>query len=148
MVPTRCTSWLCTLSFPSQALGAPDDLCKALRKLRELSPGDQAAVAVALKKWAYTDPTIAEGVWKVISDASWRHEVFANVDTLLLGLLVEAFSNLQVNNREKWFSSLPQYIAELCEKSNDEERRRHLFLRPSNQPCVRDHQCNTTASPR
>lgn len=112
----------------NQALGDPDEICKALRKLRELSLGDQAAIAVALKKWAYTDPTIAKGVWEVISDASWRQEVLGNVDTLLLGLFIEAFSILQVNNREKWFSSLPHFIAELCEKSNDAERRRHLFF--------------------
>jgi hypothetical protein len=112
----------------SQALGIPDELCKALRKLGELLLADQAAVAVALKAKAYTDPTIAKGVWEVISDVQWRLQVLGNVDTLVLGLLIEALSILQVHNREEWFSLLPHYIAELCEKTDNEERRRHLFF--------------------
>lgn len=112
----------------SQALGTPDELCKALQKLGELSFADQAAVAFALKAKAYTDPTIAKGVWEVISDARWRLEVLGNVDTLVLSLLIEAFSILQLDNRDEWFSLLPHYIAELCEKTDDEERRRHLFF--------------------
>ncbi|MDP2883681.1 MAG: hypothetical protein Q8P51_01490 [Ignavibacteria bacterium] len=112
----------------SQALGTPDELCKALRKLGELSLADQAAVAVALKAKAYTDPTIAKGVWEVLSDTDWRLKVLSNIETLVLGLLIEVFSILQVDNRDKWFSLLPHYIADLCEKTEDEERRRHLFF--------------------
>ena len=33
-----------------------------------------------------------------------------------------------VDNKDKWFSYLPHYIAELCENEEDEERRRALFL--------------------
>jgi hypothetical protein len=35
---------------------------------------------------------------------------------------------LLADNRDKWFSHLPHYIAELCEQEEDEERRRVLFL--------------------
>jgi hypothetical protein len=112
----------------SQALGTADGLCKALRKLGESSLADQFAIALALKAKAYTDPTIGEGVWEVISDARWRLEVLGKVETRVLGLFIEAFSIIQVDNRDKWFSLLPHYIAELCEKTDDEERRRHLFL--------------------
>jgi len=112
----------------SQALGTANELCKALRKLGEFSLADQAVVAFALKAKAYTDPTITEGVWEVISDAGWRLEVLGNVEKMVLGLLIEAFSILQIDNRDKWFSLLPHYIAELCEKTDDEERRRHLFF--------------------
>ena len=85
-------------------------------------------MAVALKAKAYTDPTIAKGVWEVISDPHWRLEVLGNVDTLILGLLIEVLSILQVDNRGEWFSLLPHYIAELCEKTDKEERRRDLFF--------------------
>jgi monomeric isocitrate dehydrogenase len=43
-------------------------------------------------------------------------------------LIIEAFSILQVDNRGKWFWLLPHYITELCEKTDDEEWRRHLFF--------------------
>ena len=111
----------------SQVLGTTDGLSQALRKLGESSPADQVAVAIALKAKAYTDPTIAEGVWEVISDSDWRIKVLGNVETRVLSFLIEAFSILQVDNRNKWFSLLPHYIAELCEKTDNEERRRHLF---------------------
>jgi len=112
----------------SKVLGTTDGLCKALRKLGVSPLADQVAVAIALKARAYTDPTIAEGVWEVISDADWRREVLGNVEARMIGLLIEAFSILQVDNGDKWFSLLPHYIAELCEKANDEERRRYLFF--------------------
>jgi hypothetical protein len=115
------------LAATSQVLGDPEELCKALRKSGELPLADQAVVAVALKAKAYTDPPVAKGVWEVISDVRWRLEVLANVDALVLGLLIEALSILQVDNRDEWFSLLPHYIAELCEKTDNEERRRHLF---------------------
>jgi hypothetical protein len=112
----------------SKVLGTADGLCTALRKLRASSFAEQAAIAFALKAKAYTDPSIAEGVWEVISDADWRQDVLGCVETRVLGLLIEAFSILQVDNGGKWFSLLPHYIAELCEKTDDGERRRDLFL--------------------
>jgi hypothetical protein len=112
----------------SQVLGTADGLCKALRNIGDSSLADQAAITLALKALAYTDPTISEGVWEIISDARWRQEVLGKVETRVLSLLIEAFSIIQVDNRDKWFSLLPHYIAELCEKTDEEERRRHLFL--------------------
>jgi hypothetical protein len=112
----------------SRTLAAADELCKALRKLGESSPADQVAVALALRAKAYTDPTIAGSIWEVLSDSNWRLKVLDNVQTGVLGFLIEAFSILQVDNGEKWFSLLPHYMAELCEKTEDGERRRHLFL--------------------
>lgn len=116
------------LEATSQALGNAEELCTALRKLGESSLVDQFAVSLALKAKAYTDPAIAEGVWKILSDADWRLKVLGNVEARVLDLFIEAFSILQVDNRDKWFSLLPHYIAELCEKTDDEERRRHLFF--------------------
>jgi len=111
----------------NQELGSANGLCKALRKLADSKLADQIAVAIALKAKAYNDPSITEGVWEVLSDAAWRQAVLGNVDERVLGLLVEAFSIFQIDNQDKWSSLLPHYIAELCEKTEDAERRRHLF---------------------
>jgi hypothetical protein len=105
----------------------PEGLCEALRKVGESSFGDQFVICQALKAKAYTDSAIAEGVWKILSDADWRLKVLGNAEIRVLDLLIEAFSILQIDNRDKWFWLLPHYIAELCEKTNDEERRRQLF---------------------
>jgi len=76
----------------------------------------------------YTDPAVVAGVWEVLSDGEWRQRVLGVVEERVLGLLFEAFSILQVANKDKWFTLLPHYIAELCEKTDNDERRRHLFL--------------------
>jgi len=112
----------------SQKLGSVEGLCKALRGLTESSLPDQIAVALALKAKAYTDPAVAAGVWEILSDGDWRQHVLGTVEERILGLLVEAFSILQVANQDKWFSIFPHYIAELCEKTVNDERRQHLFL--------------------
>jgi len=112
----------------SRSLGTNDGVCSALRKLGDSSLADQVAVCLALKAKAYTEPTIAEGVWEVVSDATWRKEVLGRVEMQVQGLLIESLSVLLVDNSEKWFALLPHYIADLCENTEDEERRRVLFL--------------------
>lgn len=112
----------------SRTLGTMEGLCEALRKLDESGLPDQITVCIALRAKVYTDPTVAEGVWEVISDSEWRKSVLAGVDQQVLGLLVESMSMLLVDKQDKWLSHLPHYIAELCEKEEDEERRRVLFL--------------------
>jgi hypothetical protein len=112
----------------SRTLGSVEGLCTALRRVAESSLADQVAVTMALKAKAYNGPAAASGVWEVLSDAEWRQRVLVSVEERVLGLLIEALSILQVQNQDKWFSFLPHYIAELCEKAENEERRRHLFL--------------------
>ncbi len=111
----------------SRILGRKDGLCDALRKLGVSSLTDQAVVCIALKTKVYTDPTVAEGVWEVISDAEWRKNVLGSVEQQVQSLLIESLSVLLIDNRDKWLSHLPHFIAELCEKEEDEERRRVLF---------------------
>ena len=53
----------------SQTLGTRDGLCDALRKLGEFNLPNQVAVCIALKTKVFTDPTVAEGVWEVVSDS-------------------------------------------------------------------------------
>lgn len=71
---------------------------------------------------------VAAGVWDLLSDEEWRQRVLGAVDDRVLGLLIEPLSLLEVENQDKWFSLLPYYLAELCEKTENEERRRSLFL--------------------
>lgn len=112
----------------SRALGTNDGVSNALRKLGESSLADQVAVCLALKAKAYTEPAIAEAIWEVVSDATWRKEVLASAEMQVQELLIESLSVLLVDNREKWFAFLPHYIADMCEHTEDEERRRVLFL--------------------
>jgi hypothetical protein len=114
----------------SQTLDARDGLCDALRKLNNsgISESDQAAVCIALRAKAFTDSAVSEGVWEVFSDAEWRKSMLGGVSSLVQDLLIDSLSMFLVNNDGKWFSHLPHYIAELCEKEKDDERRRVLFL--------------------
>jgi len=109
-------------------LGSDEGLCKALRGLADSSLPDQVAIALSLKAKAYIDPSIASAVWEVLSDGEWRQRVLGTIEERVLGLLIEAFSVLQASNQDKWFSIFPHFIADLCEKTDDPERRRYLFL--------------------
>jgi len=111
-----------------ETLQTAEGLCKALRQIGDAPLVNQVVVARALKMRALRDPMACAGVWDVVSDRQWRLDVLSSVENRVLRLLVEAFSTLLVANRGKWFSWLPHYIAELCERTDDEERRRHLFL--------------------
>jgi hypothetical protein len=111
-----------------RTLGTVEGLCKALRGLAESSLPDQIAIALSLKAKAYTDPAVAGGVWEVLADGEWRLRVLGTAEDRVLGLLVEAYTILQVSNQDKWFTLLPHYLAELCEKAENDERRRYLFL--------------------
>ena len=111
-----------------QSLGTPDGLGNALRGIGEISLPEQLVVTAALKAKALTDPAIVEGIWDIVSDRDWRLQVFGNVETQVLGLLIEALTILQVDNRNEWSALLPHYLAEACERTEDKERRRDLFL--------------------
>jgi hypothetical protein len=111
-----------------ETLQTAEGLCKALRQIGDSPLVNQVVVAHALKMSALRDPMACEGVWDIVSDTQWRLDALGSVEDHVLGLLVEAFITLLVANRGKWFSWLPHYIAELCERTDDEERRRHLFL--------------------
>jgi hypothetical protein len=112
----------------SRTLETNDGLCNSLQKLGEYDLPTQAVVCIALKKKVYTEPMIADGIWDVISDAEWRKNVLGCVEIKVQSLLIESLSRLLIDNRESWCSHLPHFIAELCEKADDEEHRRVLFL--------------------
>lgn len=112
----------------NRTLRSVEGLCAALRNMDASPIADQVAIAHALKASAYTDPALANGLWEVLSDAEWRQRVLGSVEARVLGLVIEAIIILQIYSREKWFSQLPHYIAELCEKTEDDSRRRQLFL--------------------
>lgn len=112
----------------NRTLGTRDGLCDALRKLGESGLPDQITFCIALKAKVYTDPMVTEGIWEVVSDAEWRKNVLGGVDQQVQDMLIESLNMLLVDNQDKWSSYLPHYIAELCEKEENEERRRVLFL--------------------
>ena len=112
----------------SRKLRARDGICDALRKLDEFGLPDQIATCIALKAKVYTDPILAEGLCEIISDAEWRKDILGGVDQQVQDLLIESLNMLLIDNGDKWSTHLPHYIAELCEKEEDEERRRVLFL--------------------
>lgn len=43
------------------------------------------------------------------------------------GLLIESMVILQINNRGKWFLLFPHYLADLCAKTDDIEKKHNLF---------------------
>jgi len=112
----------------SKMIGDIDGLCNALKKLDESNLPDQLAVCLALKTKVFIDPTIAENVWEIVSDVKWRKNVLGKMEGKALDSLIESLSMLLINNKGEWFSYLPHYIAELCEKESDAERRKNLFL--------------------
>ncbi len=112
----------------SSSLRSVDGLCAALRGMADKSLSDQMVVTLALKAGAYTNPDLAPAVWEVVSDADWRRTVLETVEERVLGLLVEALAVFQIDAREKWSFLLPLYLAELCETTDDDERRRQLFM--------------------
>lgn len=112
----------------SHALAPVAGLCDSLRTLHEKTLHDQIIVTLALKAKAFTDPSLPSAAWDVVSDAEWRKNVLGKVDDRILGLVLEAFSIIQAECRDKWFSHYPHFIADLCESVEDEGRRRQLFL--------------------
>lgn len=109
-------------------LESREGLCTAIRKLKESSLIDQAAIGMFLKGKTLLDPSIAKGLWDIVSDSEWRREVLAILDPHIQGLLIEVFSGLMVNHGEEWFSQLPHFVAELCENEEAPDNRRTLFL--------------------
>lgn len=113
----------------NSGLDTADGLCKALRKLRDMSLVDQFAVCISLKAKALIDPSIGKALWEVASDSVWRKSTLAAAESQQVqGLLIESMSLLLVHNRDDWFVRLPHFIAELCENTEDPDRRRELFL--------------------
>lgn len=116
------------LAANNRSLNSPEGLCDALQGLDERALVEQVAVAFGLKVKAFTDPKFAPGVWDVVQSTAWRQKVLGSVEERLLGMLVEALSLFMVDNRAKWAPFLPHYLAEICEKTENEDRRRQLFL--------------------
>jgi hypothetical protein len=112
----------------SNTLECREGLCDALQKLGEFDLHKQAVVCLALKRKVLIDPTVAEGVWEVISDFEWRKNVLGSVNYQVQAVLIESLCTLLIENGGQWYSYLPHFIADLCEKEQDEEHRRILFL--------------------
>lgn len=88
---------------------------------------DQMHLVVALKHKVFTNFSIEDTIIPVISDLNWRDKTLLSIDKNVLGLLVEALIILQVKSQKDWVFKLPHYLAELCEKTEDEELLYSLF---------------------
>lgn len=117
-----------TIISMNRSLGSKQGLCDALREIKDSKLPDQVATLAALKKWAYSDPMIAENLWELVSCPEWRNKTFSSLKNELQDILIEALSQLMIANRDKWCHYLPHYIAEICEHENDHKRRRKFFL--------------------
>lgn len=112
----------------NRKLKTNEGLCDTLRKLDEFVLPEQLGVCIALKAKVFTDPSIIEGIWSVLSDAEWRKKVLGGVKHQVQDFLLDSLSMLIIDDQKNWYSQLPHYIAELCEKEEDEERKRVLFF--------------------
>jgi hypothetical protein len=112
----------------SQTLGTVEGLCKGLRKMAESPLSDQIVIGLSLKAKAYTDSKAENSVWEILSDADWRKQVLCTIDRGVLDMLIQAFSIFQADHHGKWFTEYPHFLAELCESTENDERRRSLFL--------------------
>jgi len=116
------------LAAACEELQPAESLCTALRGIGGSPLASQVVVARALKIRALRDPAALDAVWDIVSDRQWRLDVLGSVEDRVLGLLVEAFITLLVANRGKWCWELPQFLAELCERTDDGERQRCFFV--------------------
>lgn len=98
-----------------------------LLRINESEKPDQIFVGLALRNLVHSDPSIAETVWSCLSDSAWRDKCFGQLDLGAFGHLAEAILNLQIYQREQWFSALPHYFAEACDKATDPDRKKDLF---------------------
>jgi hypothetical protein len=111
----------------NRSLSSQEGLCEALRKLDERPIPEQLAIAFVLKIKALTDPNFAPRVWEVVQSTVFREKVLGSIEDNLLAFLVEAFSLFMIDHRATWAPLLPHYLAELCEKTENENRQRQLF---------------------
>ncbi|TNJ39272.1 hypothetical protein FGF66_04920 [Chlorobaculum thiosulfatiphilum] len=112
----------------SDTLGSSEGLLDAIKKLGEFDLPKQVVVCFALKRKLLIDQTLTEGIWEIISDFKWRKNVLGNIDYHIQASLIDSLCTLLIENGDKWYSYLPHFIAELCEKEETDEHRRVLFL--------------------
>lgn len=111
----------------NRELNDPKKLCAALKEIDSRPVMEQLAIGLVLKSKGYTAPEIAQDIWQIVSDETWRKNVLAELELHVQGLIVEALAFMQVHNREQWQQRLPHFICELCEQEDDEDRRQQLF---------------------
>jgi len=105
-----------------------EGLLDALKTIADKPLSDQFGVGMALKSKAYVDTSIVDAVWELLKDPEWRRRSLDGADERVLALLTEGFCLLGLQDRDKWLLSLPHYFAEICERTEDEQRRRFMFM--------------------
>jgi len=126
--PSETRSSIERLLQSSKLLRTDEGLCEALRNLPEKSLSDQLAVGFSLKATAYLKEEKTTAVWEILSDAAWRRNALGGMEGKALANLIEAFLHLQIQTQEPQARLLPHYLAELCEQTDDPDRRHLLFM--------------------
>ncbi len=113
----------------SRDCGDAEGLAAALRRLPELPFVDRLVVTHALCNMAHAAPDVfSASIFGVLTDEKWRIEVLSKVDESILDRLIDGFSTLQASDPDRWSSTLPHCLAELCERNDDESRVRELVF--------------------
>lgn len=115
------------LTETNKTLGTSEGLCDALRKIIDSTIPDQYIIALVLKANAFSNQSVVDDIWNIVSDREWRMNTLCKVDNTIRNLMIECFSLFVVENGGKWASHIPHYIAELCENEGDPEEKRTLF---------------------
>jgi hypothetical protein len=88
---------------------------------------EQLFLATALKHKVFNNPAIEDLISQLISDKDWRNRNLLSIHSGTLGFIVEALIFLQVKSQNDWVFHLPHYIADLCEKTEDDKTLNSLF---------------------
>ena len=115
------------LLFRRQRLGTNQGLSEALLGLGELNFIDQLMVCFDIKTAVLTDISIAQKVADVFADTRWRLEVLHCIETRVQDAIIDALWFFVIESGGEWAINGPRYCAELCEKEEDETRRKQLF---------------------
>ena len=117
-----------TLRKTNNELRCVDTFIDEFRKISEKSSFDQMLIVSALKHKVFSGAPIEDAISKVLLDADWRNNTLLTIYPNTLAVIIEALSIMQVNSQNDWTLQLPHYIAELCEKTDDEELLNSLFF--------------------
>lgn len=98
------------------------------KKIHEKEYPDQIVLSSVLKSKVFSTPVIIEDIAKVISVSEWRELAFSKLHLNSIGIIVETLGVMQVKSTNPWVYEIPHYLADYCDKTPDEERRRDFFL--------------------
>jgi len=104
-----------------------DDFENIVMKFIDAHPGDQVLIANYLKNMVFTEKICLDTIWKAINDSNWREAAFRKSHPFILELVFDALNEIETRYQDKWAYNLPHYYALELEKTEDPEKKKHLF---------------------